>query len=193
MFANLRDREQLSSVPYEASLTDKTIEKAFVAFAKEPYKRTVEPGLACAKRCGNMYTGSLYGGLASLISRVDSDNLQGKRVSLFAFGSGCAASFFALKVVGSTREMAEKLDLARRLGDMKVVPCADYVDAMKVSTPMSYRKVGILTSLQLREANHNAVDYTPSGSLENIWPGAYYLDGIDSKYRRTYKRLGPAA
>lgn len=80
-----------------------------------------------------MYTGSLYGGLASLISRVDSDTLQDKRVSLFAFGSGCAASFFALKVVGSTKEMAEKLDLIKRLGDMKVVPCTEYVEAMKVS------------------------------------------------------------
>jgi hydroxymethylglutaryl-CoA synthase len=97
------------------------------------YKKTVVPGLACAKRCGNMYTGSLYGGLASLVSRVDSDTLQGKRMSLFAFGSGCASSFFALKVVGSTKQMAEKLDLIKRLRDMKVVSCAEYVEAMKVS------------------------------------------------------------
>lgn len=139
-----------------------------------------------------MYTGSLYGGLASLISRVDSDTLQGKRVSLFAFGSGCAASFFALRVTGSTKEMAEKLNLTQRLRDMKVVPCTEYVEAMKVSTRMNDNLDLILTSIQLREANHNAVDYTPSGSLENIWPGAYYLERIDSKYRRTYKRLAQA-
>jgi hydroxymethylglutaryl-CoA synthase len=180
-------------VSYDASLTDKTIEKTFVALASELYKKTVGPGLACAKRCGNMYTGSLYGGLASLISRVDSDTLQDKRISLFAFGSGCAASFFAMKVVGSTKEMAEKLDLVKRLGGMKVVPCTEYVEAMKVSAPLSDQSLGlVLTSSQLREAKHNAVDYTPSGPLENIWPGAYYLERVDSKYRRTYKRLNPA-
>ena len=39
---------------------------------------------------------------------------------------------------------------------------------------------------QLREKNHNAGSYTPSGSLENLWPGSYYLEEIDSKYRRKY-------
>jgi hydroxymethylglutaryl-CoA synthase len=43
---------------------------------------------------------------------------------------------------------------------------------------------------QLREENHNAVDYTPSGSLDNLWEGAYYLEKIDSMYRRTYKVKG---
>ena len=113
-------------------MTDKTIDKTFIPLVKEIYKNSVEPGLACAKRCGNMYTGSLYGGLASLLSRVDSDTLQNKRVSLFAYGSGCAASFFALKVVGSTKEISEKLNLLPRLADMKVVPCQEYVEAMKV-------------------------------------------------------------
>lgn len=81
-----------------------------------------------------MYTGSLYGGLASLLSRVSSDDLQGKHVSMFAFGSGCAASFFAFRVVGSTKEMSEKLDLIKRLADMKVVPPTEYVEAMNVSS-----------------------------------------------------------
>jgi hydroxymethylglutaryl-CoA synthase len=40
----------------------------------------------------------------------------------------------------------------------------------------------------LREENHNAVKYDPQGSIENIWPGAYYLEGVDELYRRTYKR-----
>lgn len=40
--------------------------------------------------------------------------------------------------------------------------------------------------VQLREENHNAVKYTPQGSLDDIWPGAYYLEGVDELYRRTY-------
>jgi hydroxymethylglutaryl-CoA synthase len=30
------------------------------------------------------------------------------------------------------------------------------------------------------------VSYTPEGSVSNIWPGAYYLDSVDDKYRRKY-------
>ena len=41
---------------------------------------------------------------------------------------------------------------------------------------------------QLREKNHNAGSYVPEGSLENIWPGGFYLESIDSKYRRKYAR-----
>lgn len=149
---------------------DKTIEKVFLGVAKEHYAQAVQPGTDVVKRCGNMYTASLYGGLASLLSNVESSELQGKRLGMYAYGSGCAASFFSLRVAGSTDEIRKQLDLKQRLASMKVVPCQEYVDAMN-----------------LREANHNAVNYTPTGSVENIWPGAYYLEHIDDKYRRTYK------
>jgi 3-hydroxy-3-methylglutaryl CoA synthase len=103
-----------------------------VAFAKPHYVASVEPGTNTVKRCGNMYTASLFGGLASLLSNVASEDLQGKRVGMYAYGSGCAASFYALRVEGSTAEMQEKLNLKQRLADMVVVPCSEYVEAMKV-------------------------------------------------------------
>ena len=132
LFTNIPNADELRALSYQASLSDKNIEKTFVPLAKDLHKKAVEPGLACAKRCGNMYTGSLYGGIASLLSRVDSESLLNKRVCLFAFGSGCAASFFAFKVVGSTKEMSDKLDLLSRLASMTVSPCEEYVEAMKV-------------------------------------------------------------
>lgn len=61
---------------------------------------------------------------------------------MFSYGSGCAASFFALRVAGSTKEMADKMQLKERLESMKVVPCTEYVSAMKVSPviqPRVYR------------------------------------------------------
>jgi hydroxymethylglutaryl-CoA synthase len=51
---------------------------------------------------------------------------------MYAFGSGCAASFYALRVVGSTKEMAQKMDLKARLAAMEVRPCEEYVTALKV-------------------------------------------------------------
>ena len=38
----------------------------------------------------------------------------------------------------------------------------------------------------VREHTHNAVDFEPKGSLEDLWPGTYYLKNVDSKYRRFY-------
>ncbi|KZT38172.1 putative hydroxymethylglutaryl-CoA synthase [Sistotremastrum suecicum HHB10207 ss-3] len=161
--------ESIASISREASLTDKTVEKSFVSLSAAAYKTKVGPSMSCAKRCGNMYTASLYGGLASLIARVDPATLLGKRISMFAYGSGCASSFYAIRVKGDTTEIAEKMDLLGRLASMKVVPCEEYV-----------------SSLKLREQNHNAGSYTPVGSIDNLWPGSYYLESIDDRYRRKY-------
>ena len=150
---------------------DKVVEKTFLTHAADAYKSQVVPGTDCVKRCGNMYTASLYGAFASLIANVESDAIQGKRIGLFAFGSGCAASFFGVRINGSTENIRSKMNLIKRLEAMDVVPCQDYV-----------------TALKLREDNHNAVEYKPQGSIDNIWPGAYYLNGVDKLYRRTYTK-----
>lgn len=39
----------------------------------------------------------------------------------------------------------------------------------------------------LREKAHLKKDYTPTGSVDTIFPGTYYLTGIDSMFRRTYE------
>lgn len=43
---------------------------------------------------------------------------------------------------------------------------------------------------QLREEKHDATDYTPSGRIEDIRVGAYYLHHLDSQHRRVYKIRG---
>lgn len=131
-FASIPDVSSLIAQPYAKSLTDKTLEKTFINYSKALHASQVDPTMRCAKRCGNMYTASLYGGLASLISTKDSSELQGKRISMFAYGSGAAASFFAIRVKGDTTEMREKMDLLARLDAMDVVPCQEFVDALMV-------------------------------------------------------------
>jgi hydroxymethylglutaryl-CoA synthase len=121
-------------LPYKSTITDKTIEKSFMALGKEDYAQRVTPSMRCAARCGNMYTASLYGGLASVLSTVEPQNLKGKRLSMYAFGSGCASSFFTLRVKGDITEIRDKLDLINRLQSMKVVPCQEFVDALAVCT-----------------------------------------------------------
>ncbi|WWC60710.1 hydroxymethylglutaryl-CoA synthase [Kwoniella dejecticola CBS 10117] len=165
-FANI---PETISVEKTKTYTDKVVEKTFVGVAAEHYKSAVVPGSDCVARCGNMYTASLYGALASVLASAPEGLETGKRIGMYAFGSGCAASFYAIRVVGSTKEIAEKMQLRQRLASMDVRPCEEYV-----------------TALKLREENHNAVKYSPQGSIDNIWPGAYYLEGVDELYRRTY-------
>ncbi|TFY83460.1 hypothetical protein EWM64_g538 [Hericium alpestre] len=156
-------------LPYAATLSDKAVEKTFMGITKADYAKRVGPSMRCAARCGNMYTASLYGGLTSVVSVVEPKELLGKRISMYAYGSGCASSFFTLRVKGDTSAIREKMDLLSRLEAVKVVPCEEFVAGLK-----------------LREENHNAAPYTPVGSVENVWPGAYYLESIDSMNRRKY-------
>lgn len=39
----------------------------------------------------------------------------------------------------------------------------------------------------LREKAHLQKEYTPSGNVETITPGTYYLTGIDGMFRRQYE------
>lgn len=82
--------------------------------------------------CGNMYTGSVWAGLVSLLSNVGSDELQGKRIGLFSYGSGLESSLLSFRVKGSTAEITDKVDLHRRLDAREVVAPQVYDD---VSNP----------------------------------------------------------
>ncbi|KAF2157217.1 hydroxymethylglutaryl-CoA synthase [Myriangium duriaei CBS 260.36] len=161
--------KELKDVPAKESLTDKTIEKTFIALAKKRFAARVQPSIQVPTMCGNMYSASVYGSLCSLIANVSNAELQGKRVGIFSYGSGLAASLFSLKVKGSVEEIQKKLDLQARLDSRRVVEPAVY-DEM----------------CNLREHAHLKKNYTPSGEVETILNGTYYLTGIDDMFRRTY-------
>jgi hydroxymethylglutaryl-CoA synthase len=156
------------------SYTNRDIEKAFMRFTDEAYKKKVLDSLVVPKNVGNMYCASVYGGLVSLLGNMDSEVLLGKRIVLFSYGSGLAASMFSLKVKGSVAAIKKKLNIAQRLADRTVIEPAEYDQIML-----------------LREKTHNVKSYTPSGpvSTDNLFPGTYYLVGIDEKFRRSYERF----
>lgn len=163
--------EEIKAVSYEASLSDKTVEKTFMGIAKPKYLARVKPGIYAPTMCGNMYAASVYSSLVSLVANVEGKELEGKRIAMFSFGSGLASSFFSLRVVKDTTPLKEKLNLKER------------IDARRVLEPAEYEKF-----LQMREKAHLQKSYTPTGDVSTIAKGAYYLTGIDDKYRRTYAR-----
>jgi 3-hydroxy-3-methylglutaryl CoA synthase len=167
--------EALLDLSYDASVTDKNVEKTFVGLAKAAFDKQVEPSMHCARRCGNMYTASLYGGLASLVSAVEPAALKGKRISMFAYGSGCASSFYTLHVKGDTTEIRTKLDLLPRLASMKVVPCQEYVDSLKVRflSPLARTPAHTARSsarrTTTRPRTHPRARSTTSGLARGTW------------------------
>jgi len=142
-----------------------------MGFTKEGYKNKVGPAAYVPKMIGNMYAGAVWAGMASLISEVSSEDLQGKRVLLYAYGSGLAASMMSFKIVGSTENIRSTLNLRERLAQRTASKPEDFAEAMAI-----------------REKTHNVKDYNPIGSLDHIAPGVYYIDTIDDKWRRFYKR-----
>ncbi|PSN67359.1 hydroxymethylglutaryl-CoA synthase [Corynespora cassiicola Philippines] len=160
---------ELRDIDYATSITDKTVEKTFMALAKKRFAARVQPSIQVPTMCGNMYCGSVYGSLCSLLSNISSDDLQGKRIALFSYGSGLASSMFSFKVKGSTADIQKKLDLQARLDARRTVPPQTYDDMCN-----------------LRERAHLKKNYTPEGSTDGLFPGTYYLTNVDDMFRRTY-------
>ncbi len=59
----------------------------------EQLSEQIEPTLIYNREIGNSYTASMYIGLCSLLENT-SEDLTGKRIGLFSYGSGCVAEFF---------------------------------------------------------------------------------------------------
>lgn len=136
---------EVRDMDYEKSLTDKVVEKTFMTLSKKRFQERVNPAIQVATMCGNMYCGSVWGGLASLISYIDSSSLQGKRIGLFSYGSGLAASFCSFRVEGSTEKISKILNIQERLNARRQVSPETY-DAVSSDRPLVTMFSHVLTS-----------------------------------------------
>ncbi|KAI2784335.1 hydroxymethylglutaryl-CoA synthase [Daldinia loculata] len=159
----------IRDMDYKKSLSDKVVEKTFMALTKKRFNERVSPSIQVATNCGNMYTASLWGGLASIISYIDSTTLQGKRIGLFSYGSGLAASFLSVRVNGNTEQIAKVLDIQNKLAARRAVP------------PETYEAF-----CELRHKAHLQKNYTPQGDVSTLASGTYYLEKVDDMFKRTY-------
>jgi len=66
--------------------------------------RDINCSLHYGRLTGNSYTASLYIGLASLLDLVD-DDLAGKRVGFYSYGSGLAAEYFSAVIQSGYRDV----------------------------------------------------------------------------------------
>jgi len=142
---------------------------AFDNLTTEQYQKKVGPSTHLGIELGNCYSASLYVGLLSLIDSV-SDEMIGKRVLLFSYGSGLSATFFSFIMKGSVEFIKQKQKVTKRLSLRQIVD------------PREFSK-----TLAIRENHLFASAYVPEGSLD-LFPGTFYLEKVDDKFRRYYKR-----
>jgi hydroxymethylglutaryl-CoA synthase len=171
--------ESLKGRTLEDTIGDKTVERLLVKASTAEFKAKTDDGLLLGREVGNMYCASLYGGLASLFATKSIEELAGKRVVLFSYGSGLASAMYSLRVSSDASPKsplatmaAGCTDILKRLRERTTVPPVDFEKTMK-----------------LREETHHLAPYTPVGDVENLWPGTYYLATVDDKHRRTYARV----
>ncbi|MEN7973401.1 MAG: hydroxymethylglutaryl-CoA synthase [Verrucomicrobiota bacterium] len=81
----------------------KLCRKSKVDIDKEKLHALLDDSLRYSRITGNCYSGSMYLGLASLLDTAEED-LTGKRIGLYSYGSGCVGEFFSGVVQPGYRE-----------------------------------------------------------------------------------------
>ena len=101
----------------------------------------VSSSLAFPSDVGNVYTGSLYLALASLLHR-DAAAIEGQRIGLFSYGSGCVAEHFAGRVAPGAAAFAARLRLDAALADRRRCTVAEYEAIRAQDASADTRPVG---------------------------------------------------
>jgi hydroxymethylglutaryl-CoA synthase len=99
----------------------------------ESFPRMVEPGLLGAREVGNIYTGSVYMGLISLLE-TEGEKAEGKQVGLFSYGSGCGAEFFICRIKTGIRDRIKGLRFKEQLERRKKVTFEKYMQTYSKSS-----------------------------------------------------------
>ncbi|XP_065367834.1 hydroxymethylglutaryl-CoA synthase 1 [Calliphora vicina] len=167
--------EKFNTATLASTYFDRDVEKSFMTQFANVFDEKTKKSLLLSNQVGNMYTPSVYSGLVSLLVNESPANLVGKRIAVFSYGSGLAASMYSIKVTSNSdvfQKFVEKLDY--------VLPLLNSREKVE---PQVFSEL-----MEVREKNNHAAPYTPSGSISALFPGTYYLKSVDEMHRRTYER-----
>jgi hydroxymethylglutaryl-CoA synthase len=104
----------------------------------ESFDRQVAAGLTLPAQVGNIYTGSLYLSLASLLA-LRTDRLAGQKVGLFSYGSGCCAEFFDCTIEPEAQERVRASGLLETLEQRRKLEVSDYEAVFAARDDMDQR------------------------------------------------------
>ena len=175
---------QWLNIPIEDTYADRALDGVLKKISSSAFKEKLEDSNFTSKQIGNTYTASVFFGIASLIDRVGGrgDLTPGKKLTIFSYGSGAIATMYGLTVNKpcakdspfSIENIAKALSLTQRL---------------KIREEVHPSELDL--ALDTRARMHKAgAPYSPVyPTVGRLFPGTYYLNGIDSNWNRTYSRV----
>jgi hydroxymethylglutaryl-CoA synthase len=110
------------------------------AEADASYEVEVAGSLRLPSQVGNIYTGSLYLALASVLD-TEAGDLEGRRLSLFSYGSGCTAEFFCGRVVAGAGAFAKRLEIGKPVEQRRRYTFGEYEAIRKIDGEADRRPV----------------------------------------------------
>ena len=145
-------------------LTDEAADKSFA--------EQVEPSLRVPSQVGNIYTGSLYLALLSLLYH-QAEELAGQRIGLFSYGSGCAAEFFAGRVLPTAAEQIARAGVDDTLAHRQRLSIPVYEELRRNDVNVDQRPAEFPSAAE-------------SGAAFTMTECSPRFSGIDNQERRIY-------
>lgn len=161
------DSDQKSRMEFEKSANEKF---------SDIIKEKLENSLLLSRDIGNCYTASVFLCLLSILNTHALDDLVGKRIGLYSYGSGSLSSLYSMKITSNADRVKEMVENVKKQ--------VSFLEKRKNITPeavfeISERRVDC-------KALCESVN-TKNDLNEFLFNDTFYLSCIDEKYRRFYQ------
>lgn len=167
-------------LPLDETYEGREIETAFRNISSQKYKTAVTPCCKINQHVGNCYSGSVFSSLLSIVCDKGAD-LVGKRICMFSYGSGSAASLYSL--IGRVPDVEHNTNftlesIQRNANMLKLLH--------EQRTRCSVQE--FTAALDLREAKYGKAPMTPDGvvSPSTVFPRTFYLVSVNDRHHRVY-------
>ncbi|KAI5699678.1 hypothetical protein M8J75_006793 [Diaphorina citri] len=165
---------QFQNLALEDTYFNASLEKFLVNYSNKLFVKKTLPSLFMSNQIGNMYTASVYAGLVAYLTQpgLKASDFEDKRIGMFSYGSGYASSFYSIKFTSSSNlqfildnlsEVRPKLEQRRKVD------------------PKQFNEI-----LDQKEETCHLAPFVPQGSVDDLYPGSWYLASVDSNFRRHY-------
>lgn len=169
---DIPDLEEYRSIPIDDTYCDRQLDQCLSRHFTTKFLEKTEPSRFISQRIGNSYCASLYMGLISILCQLSNADI-GKRIGMFSYGSGIAATMFSINIVsdptGVSQSKEELQTLLEQRHKLTAVQVTDLLDE--------------------RERRFGMADWAPQSCPKSLISGAFYLTGVDGVFRRLYNRI----
>lgn len=165
---------QFQNLVLEDTYFNSSLEKFLVNFSNKLFVKKTLPSLHMSNQIGNMYTASVYAGLVAYLTQpgLKAVDFVDKRIGMFSYGSGYAASFFSIRFNPSSN-LQSILDA---LSDVR-----PRMDQRRKVDPKVFNEI-----IDEKQETCHLAPFIPRGLVEELYPGSWFLSAVDSNFRRHY-------